>query len=105
MIVQLQMSYGERWLWLTRNCRASAPGNGPYCFKGKFDKDLQASTFTQVQAYGHIENRERNSDQCRSQLDRAASWRCYCESRLFSALPRKVVVGSYVQRGGLPDSL
>ncbi|KAJ6118896.1 hypothetical protein N7471_013516 [Penicillium samsonianum] len=66
MIVQLQTSYGERRLWLTRNCRMEAPRNGPYCFKGKFDKDLQVSPFTPIAASYVIDS----SDPCAAPLDK-----------------------------------
>ncbi|KAJ5454991.1 hypothetical protein N7530_012760 [Penicillium desertorum] len=66
MIVQLQTSYGERRMWLTRNCRTDAPGNGPYCFQGKFDKDLQVSPFTPLTASYVIDS----SDPCAAPLDK-----------------------------------
>jgi hypothetical protein len=62
MIVQLQTSYGERRLWLTRNCQESGAKPGPYSFKGKFDKDLQISLFTPNEANYVIES----SDPCRT---------------------------------------
>jgi DUF1365 family protein len=64
MIVQLQTSYGERRLWLTRNCQESGAKPGPYSFKGKFDKDLQISPFTPNEANYVIES----SDPCRTPL-------------------------------------
>ncbi|KAJ6127768.1 hypothetical protein N7471_008985 [Penicillium samsonianum] len=66
MIVQLQTSYGERRLWLTRNCRAGVPGNGPYFFQGKFDKDLQVSPFTPITASYIIDS----SDPCAALLEK-----------------------------------
>jgi hypothetical protein len=66
MIVQLQTSYGERRLWLTRNCRKNESGNDIYCFQGKFDKDLQDSPFTPLRASYVIGS----SDPCAAPLDK-----------------------------------
>ncbi|KAJ5117541.1 hypothetical protein N7448_011173 [Penicillium atrosanguineum] len=66
MIVQLQTSYGERRLWLTRNCRKNTSRSGPYCFQGKFDKDLQVSPFTPLSASYVIDS----SDPCAAPLDK-----------------------------------
>lgn len=65
MIVQLQTSYGERRLWLTKNCQENSSGVGPYCFKGKFEKDLQVSPFTHLTASYVI----KSSDPCAAPLD------------------------------------
>lgn len=65
MIVQLQTSYGERRLWLTRNCRRVSSRENPYCFKGKFVKDLQVSPFTPIRASYVIES----SDPCSTPLE------------------------------------
>ena len=64
MIVQLQTSYGERRLWFTRNCRKNCSGGNPYCFRGKFDKDLQVSPFTPLRARYVIDS----SDPCAAPL-------------------------------------
>jgi len=66
MIVQLQTSYGERRLWLTRNLRTNHSDTSPYCFRGEFDKDLQISPFTPVAASYVVES----SDPCAEALDK-----------------------------------
>jgi DUF1365 family protein len=66
MIVQLQTSYGERRLWLTRNCRKNASRSSPYCFQGKFDKDLQVSPFTPLSSSYVIDS----TDPCAVPLDK-----------------------------------
>ncbi|KAJ5640319.1 DUF1365-domain-containing protein [Penicillium longicatenatum] len=60
MIVQLQTSYGERRLWLTRNSRKNALDTGRFCFRGEFKKDLQVSPFTPLEASYVIDS----SDPC-----------------------------------------
>ena len=64
MIVQLQTSYGERRLWLTRNSRKNASKNGRFCFRGEFKKDLQVSPFTPLEASYVIDS----SDPCATPL-------------------------------------
>ncbi|KAJ6027427.1 uncharacterized protein N7446_003979 [Penicillium canescens] len=66
MIVQLQTSYGERRLWLTRNCLPTTAGNGPYTFQEKFNKDLQVSPFTPTMA-SYVIN---SSDPCAAPLNK-----------------------------------
>lgn len=45
IILQLDTSYGERRLWLVRNSLKQTSDGSPYCFQGKFVKDLQVSPF------------------------------------------------------------
>ena len=64
MIVQLQTSYGERRLWLTRNELSSSSEPKTYAFQGHFTKDLQVSPFTPNSASYVI----RSSDPCLAPL-------------------------------------
>lgn len=63
MIVQLQTSYGERRLWLVQNSQKDTQAKLPYCFKGKFEKDIQVSPFTPSTSYII-----RSSDPCSAPL-------------------------------------
>ncbi|VUC32371.1 unnamed protein product [Clonostachys rosea] len=45
LILQLDTSYGERRLWFVRNSLQKQAKGSPYCFQGKFVKDLQVSPF------------------------------------------------------------
>jgi DUF1365 family protein len=64
MIVQLQTSYGERRLWLTRNELPQSSGPGIHSFQGRFNKDLQVSPFTPTSASYVI----KSSDPCLAPL-------------------------------------
>jgi DUF1365 family protein len=48
VIIEVDSSFTERRMWLTRNVLPSKAKNGPYCFRGKFVKDLQISPFLPI---------------------------------------------------------
>lgn len=45
VILQLDTSYGERRLWIRRNEQEPDRQKGPFCFRAKYDKDLQVSPY------------------------------------------------------------
>ncbi|PGH14618.1 hypothetical protein AJ79_02953 [Helicocarpus griseus UAMH5409] len=61
IIVELNTSFNERRLWLVRATPGYQPKNGPYVFRGEFDKDAFVSPFMPLSPCGYIINM---SDPC-----------------------------------------
>ena len=63
VVMQLDTSYGERRLWLRRNCREKPDNKGPFCFRADCNKDLQVSPFMPSEDTGFVLD---TSDPCAS---------------------------------------